>query len=257
MPESTTMKSKGNSNMTAVQKTPPATRAAFAVRITDGYKRIYRDVLAIGAMLVEARDALPHGEFLRMLETDLPFSQRTAYNYILEWTIAAREDLQPAASLSPSYTVRAEMERLTPAELAKGLDEGRLYQGVPREKVIEFRRECRLSQPHRPRHGDIAAPSAPGGTLVSSASPEALPACSYSELVWLLTKRRHLLGYSQEFLDQRILWTEGMTSKLEIPHMLDGRVAGAVVLSEWLQALGVGLQVVPLGTVKTGFLANI
>src|SRR4051812_18622629 len=84
------------------------TRQEFAQRLTDGYNRIYRDVLSLGAMLVEARESLAYGEFLGMLERDLPFSQRTAYEYMREWTIANAEDLQPVANLGDTRSVRAE-----------------------------------------------------------------------------------------------------------------------------------------------------
>lgn len=221
------------------------TRADYAAQITEGYNRIYRDILELGKMLVDARETLPHGQFLKMIDTDLPFSQRTAYSYIQEWLIANDRNLQPAATLSESYTVRAELERLKPDEIDRGMAAGKLYQGVPRAQVIEFRRELRAAEPHRPRHSDIAQPSAPAGGI-STSGTQNVPARTYSEMVWLLIQRRNMLGLTQMELDERIGWGDGMTSKLEIPHMQDGRVAGPGTLKDWLQALGVGLQMVPV-----------
>lgn len=222
----------------------PLSRREHVRMITDGHSRIYRDIVAIGGMLVQARKDLPRGEFLAMLATDLPFSQRTAYNYMTEWAIA-QDDLQPVATMSEAYSVRAEIERLSPDELAQGVAAGKIFKGVSRSQVIEYRKELRADQEHRPGHLDIPAPSRPVGPM-SSAGAAPLLAGSYSELVWLLIERRKFLGFSGEAFDHHMGWTQGMTSKLEIPHRPDGRMAGHKIMQEWLQGLRCGLQVVPL-----------
>jgi hypothetical protein len=211
-------------------------RGEFAQRITDGYNRIYRDVLAIGAMLVEAQEQLAHGEFLAMLGRDLPFSQRTAYNYMREWTIANTEDLQPVATIGQTPTVRAEIDRLTDEELAKGLATGKLFKGISRSQVQEFKRELRVSHQHRPESSKCPAPS----------RPTAAGARSYSELVYLLIEWRKSKGISQAAMDDLIGWGEGQTSKYEIPHQDDGRIASWAALLQWMQGLGLGIQLVPV-----------
>lgn len=211
------------------------TKAVYVTRLTDGYNRIYRDVLALGATLVEARNSLTIAEFKRMIEDDLPFGVRTAYSYIREWTIAQTEDVQPVARLADGYSVRAEIDKLTDDELTKGLSAGKLFQGVTRSKVIDYRKEIRSQAVHRPISLQVAPPARPKGHA----------ATSYSELVWMLIEWRNVRGMSQLALDERCGWGEGQTSKYEIPHMDDGRIAPWEKIGEWMQGLQIGITVVP------------
>lgn len=212
------------------------TKAIYVTRLTDGYNRIYRDVLNLGQTLVDARANLPYGDFQRMIKSELPFSVRTAYSYIREWTIATAEDVQPAAQLADGYTVREELDRLTDDELSKGLADGKLFQGVSRSTVVEYRREIRSLHVHRPESRKCPPPS----------RPERAGALTYSELVYVLIEWRRSKGISQAALDDIIGWGEGQTSKYEIPHMDDGRIAGWEALGQWMQGLGLGIALVPL-----------
>lgn len=53
-------------------------RAGFAARIGEAWESARRSFLAAGRALIEARAALPHGEFGDMVDGDLPFGRRTA-----------------------------------------------------------------------------------------------------------------------------------------------------------------------------------
>ena len=54
-------------------------RAAWAVRIAGAWRQSVEAVLEAGGLLKEAKDALPHGAFLDMIERDLPFKRSTAF----------------------------------------------------------------------------------------------------------------------------------------------------------------------------------
>lgn len=212
------------------------TKAVYVSRLTDGYNRIYRDILALGQTLVEARGNLPYGEFQRMIERELPFGKTTAYAYIREWTIAAAEDVQPAEQLADGYTVREELSRLTDEEVSKGLAEGKLFRGVSRSQVIDYRRQIRSQHVHAPNR-DCPPPS----------RPTRAGALTYSELVYVLIEWRRSKGISQNALDDLIGWGSGETSKYEIPHHNgDGRIASWKALGDWMQGLGIGIALVPL-----------
>lgn len=53
-------------------------RAAFAERISAAYARSFDAILDVGRELIAAKDALPHGEWTRMIKRDLPFGERQA-----------------------------------------------------------------------------------------------------------------------------------------------------------------------------------
>lgn len=79
------------------------TRAEFVEEIG----RLWRDVqdrcLLIGRHLVQAKEKLPHGEFIAMIERDLPFGRNAAHKMM---TVArAVDDRMVAAELlPPDYT---------------------------------------------------------------------------------------------------------------------------------------------------------
>lgn len=224
----------------------PNLRAQFAERITAAWHKSREKILALGNALIEAKQKLPHGEFTAMLESDLPFGPRTARRMM---RIATSERLPNRTPVAVShddvfnYATQDVIESLTDAEYEAGIQRGVIRPDTTKAEVVDFKRQIRSGTPHRPRHADIAEPHAPAGVM-GSAGAATLTARSYSELVWLLIQRRKLLGITQLDLDQRIGWGDGMTSKLEIPHMQDGRLAGPGTFKDWLQALGVGLQMV-------------
>ena len=54
------------------------TRDAWAGRITKAWRQSFEQILETGRLLIAAKAALAHGEFLEMVERDLPFGERTA-----------------------------------------------------------------------------------------------------------------------------------------------------------------------------------
>lgn len=89
---------------------------------------------------------------------------------------------------------------------------------------------------HRPNAVKCGPPVAPTGTS----------ALTWPEIVWMLAQRRKSLGISQLEMDERCGWSDGQTSKYEIPHADDGRFPGAQAFCEWSQALGFGIAFVVL-----------
>jgi len=55
----------------------PAGRAGWAERIGKAWGGALEAVLATGRALIEAKVALPHGEFIEMVKSDLPFDRTT------------------------------------------------------------------------------------------------------------------------------------------------------------------------------------
>jgi hypothetical protein len=53
-------------------------RAGFINRITAAWQKTVQSILDVGHLLLVAKKKLPHGDFMAMVETDLPFSSRTA-----------------------------------------------------------------------------------------------------------------------------------------------------------------------------------
>lgn len=57
---------------------PLATVSDWAQRITECWRASVQAILEVGRLLAAAKDELPHGEFGKMIESELPFSASTA-----------------------------------------------------------------------------------------------------------------------------------------------------------------------------------
>src|SRR3990172_2357705 len=95
---------------------PPAAlitdRAGWALRIGAAWGSVLENVLATGRTLIEAKAALSHGEFLKMIEADLPFKARAAQMLM---KIAADPRLSKAqhlAHLPPSWGTLYELTKV-------------------------------------------------------------------------------------------------------------------------------------------------
>jgi hypothetical protein len=52
--------------------------AEWAAQITACWRTSVEAILEVGRLLAAAKTALPHGEFGKMIESELPFTDRTA-----------------------------------------------------------------------------------------------------------------------------------------------------------------------------------
>ena len=64
--------------LTAMQPAANAPASAWAARITACWRASVEAILEVGRLLEAAKEALPHGEFGKMIEAELPFGDRTA-----------------------------------------------------------------------------------------------------------------------------------------------------------------------------------
>lgn len=99
-------------------------RGSWAARIRERWQTSVEAILDVGRLLAESKAALAHGEFTKMIESELPFGERTAQTLM---QIAAHPVLanpQHAALLPPSWTTLAELARVKPALLTRAIGAG-------------------------------------------------------------------------------------------------------------------------------------
>ena len=116
------------------------TRAQFATAIcavhTRAVRRSLEDAIQIGRMLIEAKNSLAHGEYLEMVESDLPFGKRAA-----QMLTAIAEDPrfqkanQGSLFLTLSWRTVYELTRLPDAVLEQAKKMGMIRPGMTRSDV--------------------------------------------------------------------------------------------------------------------------
>jgi hypothetical protein len=65
-------------------------------------RRETADILTIGGLLAEAKEKIPHGEWLTWLKTEFSMSKRSAQKYVKAADYAAKNELGAHLNLSPS-----------------------------------------------------------------------------------------------------------------------------------------------------------
>jgi len=111
-------------------------RINAAHEITAAWKRGIADMIesyrATGQLLIKAKEKLPHGEFLKMIKTDLPFGSGTAQRLM---AIARDEKFANAARvqhLPPNWSTMYQLTKLTPEEFDRAAKEGKIHKNLTR-----------------------------------------------------------------------------------------------------------------------------
>lgn len=107
----------------------------WAERINGSWRRSRDAVFETGRQLIEAKAALPHGEFQMMVESDLDFAPSTARRLM---AIASDERLSKRAHvnvLPTSWGTLYELTKLDNATLERLIDDGTIRPDMPRRVV--------------------------------------------------------------------------------------------------------------------------
>jgi N6-adenosine-specific RNA methylase IME4 len=110
-------------------------RAAWAARIAGAWRKSVEAVLEAGRLLTEAKAALPHGAFLGMIESDLPFKRSTAFRLM---AIAADPRLANGAHgqhLPQSWRTLYELTKLSDETFDAKLSAGEIHPEMLRRHV--------------------------------------------------------------------------------------------------------------------------
>ena len=150
-------------NLTVVE---PDGRAAWAARIGEVWGGALVAVLATGQALIEAKDALAHGEFEAMVEADLPFGTSTARRLMKIANNGRLSNRAHGHVLPPSWRTLYELSKLDGATFDRALAEGRIRPDMERQQAVVLRtgerRIARLAKAEA-----LAAQAAPLATALA------------------------------------------------------------------------------------------
>jgi hypothetical protein len=112
-----------------------AERTQWAARISAAWQQSVTSIIETGRLLTEAKAALDHGEWLPMVETDLPFQRNTAQRLM---KIAADSRLANRAHvplLPPSWGTLYELTKLDDDTFDQKLRDGTINPEMQRKDV--------------------------------------------------------------------------------------------------------------------------
>lgn len=118
----------------------------WAQRIRASWQKSVEGILETGRLLIEAKAALPHGSFLKMVGEELPFSSQTAQKLM---AVAADPRLSNTAHvrfLPPSWGTLYELTKLDDGEWALAEQRGLIRADVQRSEIAGLLRDERHAE---------------------------------------------------------------------------------------------------------------
>jgi len=121
----------------ARERTSPS---EWSVRIAGAWTKAAEAILETGKLLNEAKRALPHGEFARMLQSsDLPFSERTAQRLMAIARHPILSNPTHVSLLPPAWSTLSALCQVPGDTLRLKFESGAVHPGLRRGEVREWR----------------------------------------------------------------------------------------------------------------------
>jgi DUF3102 family protein len=115
----------------------------WADKICVAWQKCAANFVAVGKLLIEARDQLDYGLFLDMIKRELPFGPRTAQRLMAIAENSVISDATHASHLPPSWMTLYELSRLPDAVLRKEINSGGITPAIERKQVVLLQTELK------------------------------------------------------------------------------------------------------------------
>ena len=114
----------------------PICRTTWARQITASWRRTIESIIHVGQLLAQAKQALPHGQFQRMVETDLPFGPRAARQLMQVARHPALTKRKHASALPASWYTLYQLSRLPEDQLQRAIRAGDVRADMSRAETM-------------------------------------------------------------------------------------------------------------------------
>jgi Protein of unknown function (DUF3102) len=112
--------------------------AKYAQRITACQRKSIQSIVECGRLLIAAKDELKHGEFLKMIDNNLPFKRSSAQALM---KIAADRRItkyQHAGCLPAHWSTLIKVIQLPDAAFEARIADGTIHPGLERRPAVEM-----------------------------------------------------------------------------------------------------------------------
>ena len=123
--------------------------AKYAQRITDCQRKNVNSIIECGRLLIAAKDELKHGEFLKMIENNLPFKRSTAQALMKIAADGRITKNQHAGCLPAHWPTLVKLIQLPDAAFEARIADGRIHSCLERGPAVEMIESYFSSLPKR------------------------------------------------------------------------------------------------------------
>jgi hypothetical protein len=148
--------------LAALQPPPGAPASAWATRISACWHASLKAILEVGRLLAEAKEALPHGAFGRMIESDLPFTARTAQMLMAISADPRITNPKHISHLPASWGTLYEITKLDDKQFEEKIADGTIRPDMMRRELApepEPQTAVPPSAPNIPTNSRVVAPT--------------------------------------------------------------------------------------------------
>lgn len=219
----------------------------IGAEITTHWQKSVESILEVGHLLLQAKSALAHGNFVVMIEEQTPFSIRTAQMLMKVAHHPVLANAQHVALLPPSWGTLAELARVEPADLEQAIAAGTVrpdmskndtrevvYRVPQRRKAEqearereEYERKVRAERGPEPERTPPPPPLDPGLVLRGLVDDLAFLIESINTLSAKIREARASGAFGESRLGGRQKLTREKFEAAEFLHMLEGSLARA------------------------------
>lgn len=125
-------------------------RAGYVKRIREQWQKSLEAILETGRIIVEAKAALLHGEFDRMIDQELPFSRMTAFRLATISEDHRLSNVAHAQHLPPHWYTLYELTKVSDEVFESGLKTGLINPDMTRKEVEKLQLSGRTAPTFRP-----------------------------------------------------------------------------------------------------------
>jgi hypothetical protein len=112
--------------------------AKYAQRITACQRKSVQSVVKCGRVLIATKDELKHGEFLKMIENNLPFKRSTAQALMKIAADGRITKNQHAGCLPAHWSTLIKLIQLPDAAFEARIADGTIHPGLERRPAVEM-----------------------------------------------------------------------------------------------------------------------
>jgi N6-adenosine-specific RNA methylase IME4 len=146
-------------------------RDSWAAKITAAWQSSFAGIIECGRLLVSAKEQLDHGEWLRMIEGELPFKRTTAQSLMKIGQDERITKGQHVGLLPPHWGTLVELTRLPDDVFAAKIADGTIHPEMQRKDITtSFKKEQRADRELDLAAKQVALPDRKFGVIL--ADPE-------------------------------------------------------------------------------------
>jgi|GEM_PF-876272 len=152
-----------NSRPTLAALRPPAgaDEQVWAARITACWRASVEAIFEVGRLLAAAKEVLPHGKFGAMIESDLPFGERTAQMLMAIAADARITNAKHVSHLPASWGTLYELTKLPDDEFERCLSDGTIRPDMMRRDIVRIAEPMPEPSAETPRETSPPPPPPP------------------------------------------------------------------------------------------------